>query len=82
MGVGYVCAENVVGWAGTLWAMQRVEKMLVMRTGGVLWAPKRVGVAHVGASGDVLGGDGVGDADGVVGDRAGAGGGLRLRWSL
>ena len=36
VGVGYVCAEGVVGWAGALWAMQWVEEMLVTPTGGVL----------------------------------------------
>ena len=82
LGVGYVCAEDVVGWAGALWAMQWVEKMLVIPTGGVMEAPKRVHVADLGASGDAPGGDGVGDADGVVVDGAGARKGLRLRWSL
>ena len=33
-GVGYVCAEGVVGWVGALWAMQWVVEMLVMPTGG------------------------------------------------
>ena len=42
--------------------------------GGVLWASKRVCVVDVGASGDAPDGDGVGDADGVIGDGAGAGG--------
>ena len=41
-------------------------------------------VVDVGASGDAPGGDGVGDADGVIGDGAGAGGacgsGGRCRW--
>ena len=36
VGVGYVCAEGAVGWAGALWAMQWVEEMLVTPTGGVL----------------------------------------------
>ena len=36
VGVGYVCAEGTVGWAGALWAMQWVEGMLVTPTGGVL----------------------------------------------
>ena len=36
VGVGYVCAEGAVGWAGALWAMQLVEEMLVTPTGGVL----------------------------------------------
>ena len=84
VGVGYVCAEGAVGWAGALWASQWVEEMLVMPTGGVLWASKRVCVVDVGASGDAPGGDGVGDADGVIGDGAGAGGacgsGGRCRW--
>ena len=74
VGVGYVCAEGAVGWAGALWATQGVEEMLVTPTGGVLWASKRVCVVDVGASGDAPGGDGVGDADGVIGDGAGAGG--------
>ena len=34
VGVGYVCAEGAVGWAGALWAMQWVEEMLVIPTGG------------------------------------------------
>ena len=34
VGVGYVCAEGAVGWAGALWAMQWVEEMLVTPTGG------------------------------------------------
>ena len=42
--------------------------------GGVLWASKQVCVVDVGASGDAPGGDGVGDADCVIGDGAGAGG--------
>ena len=82
VGVGYVCAQGAVGWAGALWARQWVEEMLVTPTGGVLWASKRVCVVDVGVWGDAPGGDGVGDADGVIGDGAGAGGGLRLRWSL
>ena len=36
VGVGHVCAEGAVGWAGALWAMQWVEEMLVTPTGGVL----------------------------------------------
>ena len=36
VGVGYVCAEGAVGWAGALWAMQWAEEMLVTPTGGVL----------------------------------------------
>ena len=36
VGVGYVCAEGAVRWAGALWAMQWVEEMLVTPTGGVL----------------------------------------------
>ena len=36
VGVGHVCAEGAVGWAGAVWAMQWVEGMLVMPTGGVL----------------------------------------------
>ena len=36
VGVGYVCAEAAVGWAGALWAMQWVEEMFVTPTGGVL----------------------------------------------
>ena len=36
VGVGYVCAEGTVGWAGALWAMQWVEEMPVTPTGGVL----------------------------------------------
>ena len=28
VGVGYVCAEGAVGWAGAPWAMQWVEEML------------------------------------------------------
>ena len=36
VGVGYVCAESAVGWAGALWAIQWVEEMLVTPTGGVL----------------------------------------------
>ena len=35
-GVGYVCADGVVGWVGALWAMQWVVEMLVMPTEGVL----------------------------------------------
>ena len=34
VGVGYVCAEGAVGWAGAPWAMQWVEEMLVTPTGG------------------------------------------------
>ena len=34
VGVGYVCAEGAVGRAGTPWAMQWVEEMLVTPTGG------------------------------------------------
>ena len=34
VGVGYVCAEGAVGWAGATWAMQWVEEMLVTPTGG------------------------------------------------
>ena len=34
VGVGYVCAEGAVGWAGAPWAMQWVEVMLVTPTGG------------------------------------------------
>ena len=34
VGVGYVCAEGAVGWAGAPWAMQWVEEMLVTHTGG------------------------------------------------
>ena len=34
VGVGYLCAEGAVGWAGAPWAMQWVEEMLVMPTGG------------------------------------------------
>ena len=34
VGVGYVCAEGAVGWAGAQWAMQWVEEMLVTPTGG------------------------------------------------
>ena len=34
VGVGHVCAEGAVGWAGALWAMQWVEEMLVTPTGG------------------------------------------------
>ena len=34
VGVGYVCAEGAVGWAGALWAIQWVEEMLVTPTGG------------------------------------------------
>ena len=34
VGVGYVCAEGAVGWAGAPWAMQSVEVMLVTPTGG------------------------------------------------
>ena len=57
--------------------------LLATHTGGVLYASKRVGVVGAGASGDAPGSDGVSDADGVIGDGAGAlGGGLRLRWSL
>ena len=33
-GVGYVCAEGVVGWVAALCAMQFVMEMLVMPTGG------------------------------------------------
>ena len=36
VGVGYVCAEEAVGWAGAPWAMEWVEEMLVTPTGGVL----------------------------------------------
>ena len=36
VGVGYVCAEGAVGWAGALWAMQWVEEMLVTPTGALL----------------------------------------------
>ena len=36
VGVGYVCAEGAVGWAGALWAMQCMEEMLATPTGGVL----------------------------------------------
>ena len=36
LGVGYVCAEGAVGWAGALWAMQWLEEMLVTPTGEVL----------------------------------------------
>ena len=36
VGVGYVCAEGAVGWAGALPAMQWVEEMLVTPTGRVL----------------------------------------------
>ena len=32
VGVGYVCSEGAVGWAGALWAMQWVEEMLVTPT--------------------------------------------------
>ena len=72
-----------MGWVVALWAMQWVVEMLVMPTRGVLQVPQRVGVADVGAAGDALGGDGVGDGDGdaVVGDGAGAGGGRWFRWS-
>ena len=35
-GVGYVCAEGLGDWAGALWVMQRVVKMLVMPLGRVL----------------------------------------------
>ena len=79
-----MCApKGMVGWVGALWAMQWVVEMLVMPKGGVLQAPQRVGVADVGAAGDALGCDGLGDADGdgVVGDGAGARGGRRFRWS-
>ena len=55
VGVGYVCAEGAVGWAGALWAMQWVEEMLATPTGGVLLASKRVGVVGAGASGDAPG---------------------------
>ena len=34
VGVGYVCAEGAVGWAGAPWAMQWVEEMLVTPMGG------------------------------------------------
>ena len=34
VGVGYVCAEGAVGWAGAPWAMQWVEEMLMTPTGG------------------------------------------------
>ena len=34
LGVGYVCAEGAVGWAGAPWAMQWVEEMLMTPTGG------------------------------------------------
>ena len=34
VGVGYVCAEGAVGWAGALWALQWVEEMLVTPTRG------------------------------------------------
>ena len=34
MGVGYVCAEGLVGSAGALWAMQWVEEMPVTPRGG------------------------------------------------
>ena len=34
VGVGYVCVERAVGWAGAPWAMQWVEEMLVTPTGG------------------------------------------------
>ena len=34
VGVGYVCAEGVVGRAGAPWAMQWVEEVLVTPTGG------------------------------------------------
>ena len=36
VGVGHVCAEGAVGWAGALRAMQWVEEMLMTPTGGVL----------------------------------------------
>ena len=47
MGVGYVCAEGAVGWAGALWAMQWVEEMLVMPTGGVLEVMRRAATGLV-----------------------------------
>ena len=39
VGVGYVCAEGAVGWAGALWSMQWVEEMLVTPTGGCCRRP-------------------------------------------
>ena len=84
VGVGYVCAEGAVGWAGAPWAMQWVEEMLVTPTGGccrrrngfvlLTWVLR---VTRRAATG-------FGDADGVIGDGAGAGGacssGGRCKW--
>ena len=60
VGVGYVCAEGAVDWAGAPWAMQWVEEMLVTPTGGccrrrngfvlltwVLWVTRRVATGLV-----------------------------------
>ena len=84
VGVGYVCAEGAVGWAGALWAIQWVEEMLATPTGGGGCCRRRNGLVLLARVLQVMRRAATGLVTLTVSEvtRRGLGGGLRLRWSL